>query len=88
MLADICVLIIQNWGRRIYEGQLAVLGNHPVAAEIRHMRDQEQEHLDTFEDLLKYQVRLTLLSPLWNGAGSCWVPLLPPWVRRRQWHAP
>ncbi|MEC8728560.1 MAG: demethoxyubiquinone hydroxylase family protein [Pseudomonadota bacterium] len=56
--------------RRIYEGQLAVLGNHPVAAEIRHMRDQEQEHLDTFEDLLnEYQVRPTLLSPLWNGAG-------------------
>ncbi|MGB1035736.1 MAG: demethoxyubiquinone hydroxylase family protein [Candidatus Puniceispirillales bacterium] len=56
--------------RRIYEGQLAVLGNHPVAAEIRHMRDQEQEHLDTFEELLnEYQVRPTLLSPLWNGAG-------------------
>ncbi len=36
--------------RRIYEGQLAVLGNHPVAEEIRHMRDQEQEHLDTFEE--------------------------------------
>jgi ubiquinone biosynthesis monooxygenase Coq7 len=34
------------------------------------MRDQEQEHLDTFEELLnEYQVRPTLLSPLWNGAG-------------------
>jgi ubiquinone biosynthesis monooxygenase Coq7 len=56
--------------RRIYEGQLAILGNHPVAAEIRHMRDQEQEHLDTFEELLnEYQVRPTLLSPFWNGAG-------------------
>ncbi|HCP19541.1 MAG: demethoxyubiquinone hydroxylase family protein [Candidatus Puniceispirillum sp. TMED52] len=56
--------------RRIYEGQLAVLGNHPVAEEIRHMRDQEQEHLDTFENLLnEYQVRPSLLSPLWNGAG-------------------
>jgi ubiquinone biosynthesis monooxygenase Coq7 len=56
--------------RRIYEGQLAILGNHPVAEEIRHMRDQEQEHLDTFENLLnEYQVRPTLLSPLWNGAG-------------------
>ena len=34
------------------------------------MRDQEQEHLDTFENLLnEYQVRPSLLSPLWNGAG-------------------
>lgn len=56
--------------RRIYEGQLAVLGDHPVAEEIRHMRDQEQEHLDTFESLLnEYEVRPTLLSPFWNGAG-------------------
>ena len=56
--------------RRIYEGQLAVLGSHPVAEEIRHMRDQEQEHLDTFENLLnEYQVRPSLLSPFWNGAG-------------------
>ena len=56
--------------RRIYDGQLAVLGKHPVAEEIRHMRDQEQEHLDTFQDLLnKHAVRPTLLSPFWNGAG-------------------
>jgi ubiquinone biosynthesis monooxygenase Coq7 len=56
--------------RRIYEGQLAVLGQHPVAEEIRHMRDQEQEHLDTFSSLLNdYEVRPSLLSPLWNGAG-------------------
>ena len=56
--------------RRIYEGQLAVLGVHPVAEEIRHMRDQEQEHLDTFSSLLNdYEVRPSLLSPLWNGAG-------------------
>lgn len=56
--------------RRIYEGQLAVLGAHPVAEEIRHMRDQEQEHLDTFSSLLNdYEIRPSLLSPLWNGAG-------------------
>jgi ubiquinone biosynthesis monooxygenase Coq7 len=56
--------------RRIYEGQLAVLGAHPVAEEIRHMRDQEQEHLDTFSSLLNdYEVRPSLLSPFWNGAG-------------------
>ena len=56
--------------RRIYDGQLAVLGNHPVAEEIRHMRDQEQEHLDTFQALInQHEVRPTLLSPFWNGAG-------------------
>lgn len=56
--------------RRIYDGQLAVLANHPVAEEIRHMRDQEQEHLDTFQDLInKHGVRPSLLSPFWNGAG-------------------
>ena len=56
--------------RRIYEGQLAVLGAHPVAEEIRHMRDQEQEHLDTVSALLNdYEVRPSLLSPFWNGAG-------------------
>ena len=60
----------ETGARRIYEGQLAVLGNHPVAEEIRHMRDQEQEHLDTFDALLnEYEVRPSLLSPFWNGAG-------------------
>jgi len=34
------------------------------------MRDQEQEHLDTFSSLLNdYEVRPSLLSPFWNGAG-------------------
>ncbi len=56
--------------RRIYEGQLAVLGDHPLAEEIRHMKDQELEHLNTFETLLnEYEVRPSLLTPLWNGAG-------------------
>lgn len=56
--------------RRIYEGQLAVLGDHPAAAEIEHMKEQEQVHLDTFESLLNsYQARPSLLTPLWNGAG-------------------
>jgi len=56
--------------RRIYEGQLAILGNHPVAPEIEHMKDQEQHHLDTFENLLReHEVRPSVFSPLWNGAG-------------------
>ena len=50
----------------IYKGQLAVLGNHPDAAEIQHMMEQEQEHLDAFDHLLnEYQVRPSLLDPVW-----------------------
>lgn len=54
----------------IYKGQLAVLGNRPEAAEIRHMMAQEQEHLDSFDELLNdYQVRPSLLDPVWGAAG-------------------
>ena len=38
--------------RKIYDGQLLVLGNKPEAKEIQHMRNQEQHHLDTFDKLL------------------------------------
>ena len=54
----------------IYKGQLAVLRGHPQAAEIQHMMEQEQEHLDTFDTLLNdYKVRPSLLDPLWGAAG-------------------
>jgi len=54
----------------IYKGQLAVLGNHPDAAEIRHMMEQEEEHLEAFDHLLnEYQVRPSVLDPLWGAAG-------------------
>jgi ubiquinone biosynthesis monooxygenase Coq7 len=56
--------------RRIYEGQLAVLGKSPSAPTIRHMHAQEAEHLRTFEDLLvRHRVRPTLLQPVWHVAG-------------------
>lgn len=56
--------------KRIYQGQLAVLKNHPVAEEIEHMKEQEQHHLDTFEQLINdYETRPSVLVPLWNGAG-------------------
>ncbi len=56
--------------KRIYEGQIAVLKNHPVADEIQHMKEQEQVHLDTFENLLNdYEVRPSVLTPFWNAAG-------------------
>jgi ubiquinone biosynthesis monooxygenase Coq7 len=55
---------------RIYEGQLAVLGHTSAAESIRHMADQEREHLATFNALMiERRVRPTLLSPLWHVAG-------------------
>ena len=36
---------------KIYDGQLAILKNTPVGPTIQHMKDQEQEHLDTFNEL-------------------------------------
>jgi ubiquinone biosynthesis monooxygenase Coq7 len=56
--------------RRIYEGQLAVLKNHPDAAIIRHMHEQELTHLKTFEKLMvERRVRPSALHPIWNVAG-------------------
>ncbi|MPZ09246.1 MAG: demethoxyubiquinone hydroxylase family protein [Kiloniellaceae bacterium] len=56
--------------RRIYEGQLAVLGKTACAATLRHMHAQELAHLRTFEDLLvQHRVRPTALQPVWHVAG-------------------
>ncbi len=56
--------------QQIYKGQLAVLANHEMADEIRHMMDQEVEHLETFDHLLnERKVRPSLLDPLWGAAG-------------------
>jgi ubiquinone biosynthesis monooxygenase Coq7 len=55
---------------RIYQGQLAVLRGSESADAVRHMAEQEQRHLDAFEDLLaERRVRPTLLSPVWGAAG-------------------
>lgn len=55
---------------RIYEGQLAVLGSRASAATIRHMAEQEQRHLKTFDRLVnERKVRPTALEPLWRVAG-------------------
>ncbi len=56
--------------RRIYDGQLAVLGKTAHAETIRHMRDQETEHLETFDRLVvEREVRPTALHPLWHALG-------------------
>jgi len=55
---------------RIYAGQLAVLGRHPVGDTIRHMAEQEQRHLEAFDELVAdRRVRPTLLTPVWHAAG-------------------
>ena len=55
---------------RIYEGQLAVLGNSNKADVIRHMAKQEREHLDKFNELIgARRVRPTALMPVWHAAG-------------------
>jgi ubiquinone biosynthesis monooxygenase Coq7 len=55
---------------RIYEGQLAVLGDSPVGDTIRTMAEQEQRHLDTFDRMVvDRRVRPTALTPVWHVAG-------------------
>ena len=57
--------------KRIYAGQLAILGDrHPAARAIGHMAHQEERHLAFFDRLIAERgVRPTLLQPIWNVAG-------------------
>ncbi len=55
---------------RIYDGQLAVIGRGRARDAIRHMAEQEQRHLATFDELVRARrVRPTVLHPLWHVAG-------------------
>ena len=55
---------------RIYAGQLAVLGRGKHGDTLRHMKAQEQVHLDFFAgEIARRRVRPTVLLPLWNLAG-------------------
>ncbi len=56
---------------RIYDGQIAVFGkNTKLGKTIKHMADQEQEHIEKFNELiLKHKVRPTAFLPIWNIAG-------------------
>ncbi len=55
---------------RIYAGQLAVLGSTEDGPVLRHMAEQEQRHLETFNAMVAERgVRPTVLSPLWHVAG-------------------
>jgi ubiquinone biosynthesis monooxygenase Coq7 len=56
--------------QRIYAGQLAILKDHAVAPELKHMAAQEEVHLATFNRLLpQYGVRPSALMPLWHIGG-------------------
>ena len=55
---------------RIYEGQLLIMGRGPKGDLIRHMKEQEQHHLDTFTRLIsERRVRPTVLLPIWHFAA-------------------
>jgi len=56
--------------KRIYEGQLAILGETEDGPLLAHMAAQEAVHLETFQRLLpEHGVRPTVLHPLWHVAG-------------------
>ena len=56
---------------KIYDGQIAIFGkDSKLGKTIQHMADQEQEHIEKFNELiLEHRVRPTALLPLWNVAG-------------------
>jgi ubiquinone biosynthesis monooxygenase Coq7 len=57
--------------KRIYAGQLAVMGDRtPAARSIAHMAEQEERHLSAFDKMMAERgVRPTALHPIWNVAG-------------------
>ena len=56
--------------KRIYDGQLAVLGRRSDVDAIHKMAAAEDEHLAEFDKMLvARRVRPTLLHPLWHVAG-------------------
>ena len=56
---------------RIYQGQLAVMGDHhPMSDTIKHMKEQEDVHLERFSELIRERgARPSLLTPFWHVAG-------------------
>lgn len=56
--------------KRIYEGQLAVLGKTDVAPALKAMLAQGEEHLQAFNRIMSERaVRPTALEPVWHMAG-------------------
>lgn len=74
--ADIAAMIRVNQAgeygaAQIYKGQLAVMGDDaPDSGAIHHMAEQEQRHLDAFDQMIvDRHVRPTILQPFWKAAG-------------------
>tara|TARA_R110002033_G_scaffold8515_9_gene29113 strand:- start:163 stop:702 length:540 start_codon:yes stop_codon:yes gene_type:complete len=74
--ADIASMIRVNQAgeygaAQIYKGQLAVMGDDaPDSSAIHHMAEQEQRHLDAFDQMIADRgVRPTALQPFWKVAG-------------------
>ena len=56
--------------KRIYQGQLAVLGQSAAAPILREMLAQEEKHLAAFNVIMAdRRMRPTVLEPLWHVAG-------------------
>ena len=56
--------------KRIYEGQLAVLGRTDAAPALRSMLAKEEVHLAEFNRIMAVRgVRPTALAPVWHAAG-------------------
>ncbi len=56
--------------KRIYAGQLAVLGKSASGDTIRHMASQEEAHLERFSNMItSRRIRPTALMPLWHIGG-------------------
>lgn len=56
--------------KRIYAGQLAVLGRSDKGNLLRHMQAQEDVHLAKFSEMIgARRVRPTAMLPLWHLAG-------------------
>ena len=55
---------------RIYAGQHAILKNDECADTIKHMAEQEEEHLAYFsKEMIERKVRPTAMLPIWHVAG-------------------
>lgn len=57
--------------KRIYAGQMAIMGNRaPASTIVAGMAEQEERHLAFFDRLIAERgVRPTLMQPLWGAAG-------------------
>lgn len=56
--------------KRIYQGQLAILKETQIGPTLKHMAEQEEVHLQTFNRLMiEHNVRPTILQPLWHVGG-------------------